>query len=71
MNEKTRSSVFQQVGKISYSMRERLVQQKALTIWLAGLSASGKSTTAYALEMELAPVGWRQPASWYQFRFGV
>lgn len=55
MNEKTRSSVFQQVGKISYSMRERLVQQKALTIWLTGLSASGKSTTAYALEMELVP----------------
>jgi len=55
MNEKTRSSVFQQVGKISYSMRERLVQQKALTIWLTGLSASGKSTTAYALETVLVP----------------
>jgi adenylylsulfate kinase len=55
MKEKTRSSIFRQVGKISYSMRERLVQQRALTIWLTGLSASGKSTTAYALEMELVP----------------
>ena len=32
-----------------------MVQQRALTIWLTGLSASGKSTTAYALEMELVP----------------
>lgn len=55
MTDKAGSSIFWQVGKISCSMRERLIQQKALTIWLTGLSASGKSTTAYALEMELVP----------------
>lgn len=46
-------SVFWQPGHVSRNTREQLTGQKALTIWLTGLSASGKSTTAYALEQRL------------------
>lgn len=46
-------SVFWQPGHVSRSTREHLTRQKAVTFWLTGLSASGKSTTAYALEQQL------------------
>ncbi|MBA4272604.1 adenylyl-sulfate kinase [Pseudomonas sp. MF6776] len=36
--------------RVSPDERERLSVQKPLTIWLTGLSASGKSTLAFALE---------------------
>lgn len=44
-------------GGILRSDRERLLGQKAVTIWLTGLSGSGKSTVAYAIEKELAGAG--------------
>ena len=40
-------------GQVSRAQRERLFGQRALTIWLTGLSAAGKSTLAFALEREL------------------
>ena len=44
-------------GGILRSDRERLLGQKSVTIWLTGLSGSGKSTVAYAIEKELASAG--------------
>ena len=37
--------------------RERLLGQRPLTLWLTGLSASGKSTLAFALERKLIDAG--------------
>ncbi|KAJ1918591.1 Adenylyl-sulfate kinase [Mycoemilia scoparia] len=48
-----------QIGKASANREERqdLLKQKGLTIWLTGLSASGKSTIATALEQALLHSG--------------
>ncbi|KAN0060648.1 Adenylyl-sulfate kinase [Thecaphora frezii] len=40
-------------GHVSYSERSSLLSQRGLTIWFTGLSASGKSTIATALEQHL------------------
>ncbi|KAJ2544167.1 Adenylyl-sulfate kinase [Coemansia sp. RSA 1933] len=40
-------------GHVSREERSRLLSQKGLTIWFTGLSASGKSTVASALEQHL------------------
>jgi len=40
-------------GAVSFSERSELLGQKGLTLWLTGLSASGKSTIACALEQHL------------------
>ncbi|KAI8804984.1 adenylylsulfate kinase [Cladochytrium replicatum] len=37
-------------GNVSREQREQLTKQKGFTIWFTGLSASGKSTVAVALE---------------------
>lgn len=39
------------------SERERLLNQKAVTLWMTGLSGSGKSTLAVALERKLHNAG--------------
>ncbi|CAG8682791.1 1276_t:CDS:2, partial [Racocetra fulgida] len=44
-------------GNISRIEREKLLGQKGLTIWFTGLSASGKSTLASALEQQLLHLG--------------
>ncbi|GAA5875742.1 hypothetical protein JCM8547_007055 [Rhodosporidiobolus lusitaniae] len=44
---------------VSQAQREQLVGQKGLTLWFTGLSASGKSTLACALELELLEKGKR------------
>ncbi|CAI2180859.1 13579_t:CDS:2 [Funneliformis geosporum] len=44
-------------GHITRSEREDLLKQKGLTIWFTGLSASGKSTLASALEQHLLHLG--------------
>lgn len=41
------------LGSVSSKERSQLLQQKGVTIWLTGLSASGKSTIACALEQHL------------------
>ncbi|KIO17124.1 hypothetical protein M407DRAFT_33232, partial [Tulasnella calospora MUT 4182] len=40
-------------GSVTASERATLLGQKGITIWLTGLSASGKSTIATALEQHL------------------
>ncbi|MHB1301563.1 MAG: adenylyl-sulfate kinase [Burkholderiales bacterium] len=40
-------------GKVSAADRKRLLRQEAATIWLTGLSGSGKSTIAFELEKQL------------------
>ena len=45
------------VSKVSVEDRAVLQRQNAVTIWLTGLSASGKSTLAYELERRLHDLG--------------
>lgn len=40
-------------GSVSRSEREQLLNQKGVTVWMTGLSASGKSTIACILEQML------------------
>lgn len=44
-------------GDVLISDRSRLLGQRPLTVWLTGLSASGKSTLAFALERLLVEGG--------------
>ncbi|AYF89604.1 MULTISPECIES: adenylyl-sulfate kinase [unclassified Pseudomonas] len=44
-------------GNVTRQEREGLLQQAGVTIWLTGLSASGKSTLAFALERRLLSAG--------------
>ena len=45
------------ISKVSVKERAVLQHQNAATIWLTGLSASGKSTLAYELERRLHDLG--------------
>ena len=45
-------------SQVERKERERLLRQKGCTIWLTGLSSSGKSTTAYTIEHELNKRGY-------------
>jgi adenylylsulfate kinase len=49
--------IVQHASQVSSSERASLLGQQALTLWLTGLSASGKSTLAYALEKALIDTG--------------
>lgn len=44
-------------GAITRADRQRLLKQKGVTLWLTGLSASGKSTIATILEEKLIAAG--------------
>ncbi|NGZ08143.1 MAG: adenylyl-sulfate kinase [Nitrospira sp. LK70] len=44
-------------GHVRTEDRNHLLGQRPLTIWLTGLSASGKSTLAFALERRLVDIG--------------
>jgi adenylylsulfate kinase len=44
-------------GVITGQDRARMFQQKAVTVWLTGLSGAGKSTIAYELERRLMELG--------------
>ena len=44
-------------GKVSAADRKRVLRQEAATIWLTGLSGSGKSTIAFELEKQLICLG--------------
>jgi bifunctional enzyme CysN/CysC len=50
-------NIVQHSGHISIKDRQQLLGQKPITIWLTGLSGSGKSTIAYALEKKLIEEG--------------
>jgi len=51
------SDITSHKSKVSVEERASLQRQSAATIWLAGLSASGKSTLAYELERRLHDLG--------------
>ena len=45
------------ISKVAGAERAILQRQNALTVWMTGLSASGKSTLAYELERQLHDLG--------------
>jgi len=45
------------VGDVTREQRESLLGQRGVTIWLTGLSGSGKSTVAVAAEKKLVEMG--------------
>src|SRR5439155_23156830 len=50
-------NIFREEGRVSVDGRERLLGQRAITIWLTGLSCSGKSSIAKELERRLYEFG--------------
>jgi adenylyl-sulfate kinase len=44
-------------GHVQTEDRSHLLRQRPVTVWLTGLSASGKSTLAFALERHLVDIG--------------
>lgn len=57
MTEIRATNVTFHAGTVSRRDRERLLGQRGVTIWLTGLSGSGKSTIAVALEQQLVARG--------------
>ena len=53
MTEQKATNVHWHDGEISLTDRNNLLGQKGATLWFTGLSGSGKSTVAVALEQEL------------------
>ncbi|KAI8333938.1 adenylylsulfate kinase [Chlamydoabsidia padenii] len=51
------SNITWHAGSVTLTERQELLKQKGLTIWFTGLSASGKSTLATALEQTLLHAG--------------
>ena len=50
MTEQVATNVHWHHGEITREDRTRLIEQKGATLWFTGLSGSGKSTVAVALE---------------------
>lgn len=57
MTEQKATNVFWHEGEVSRADRNKLLGQKGATIWFTGLSGSGKSTVAVALEKALHAQG--------------
>jgi len=57
MNNQSNKNIVWHGGHVAFAERSQLLGQQPLTIWLTGLSASGKSTLAYALERALIDAG--------------
>ena len=57
MAKQVATNVTWQDGEISREDRYKILRQKGATIWFTGLSGSGKSTIAVALEMALYSMG--------------
>jgi adenylylsulfate kinase len=53
VTEQKATNVHWHDGEISQADRNKLLDQKGATLWFTGLSGSGKSTVAVALEQEL------------------
>src|SRR3954454_10795266 len=53
MAEQKATNVTWHEGSVTREERERLLGQKGITVWMTGLSASGKSTIAVILEQML------------------
>jgi adenylylsulfate kinase len=56
-NQQKATNITWHEGQVSRSDREALLQQRGVTIWLTGLSGSGKSTIAVAAEKALLERG--------------
>jgi bifunctional enzyme CysN/CysC len=56
-DERVSRNVSLQRGRVTQAERARLLGQRPLTLWLTGLSGSGKSTIAHALEQSLVAEG--------------
>ncbi|MBN1968415.1 MAG: adenylyl-sulfate kinase [Candidatus Delongbacteria bacterium] len=46
-------NIFLSKSYVPQKLKEKLLNQKAVTLWMTGLSGSGKSTLAFALEQKL------------------
>jgi len=57
MNDQKATNVTWEHGEVSREDRYRILKQRGATIWFTGLSGSGKSTIAIALERELFEQG--------------
>ncbi|MFV1977810.1 MAG: adenylyl-sulfate kinase [Myxococcota bacterium] len=57
MTERKSENITWHEGQVGRSDREAIVGQRGVTIWLTGLSGSGKSTIAIAAEHELTSRG--------------
>ena len=57
MTENAPSNLTWHTGAVDRAERQRLLNQKGVTLWLTGLSASGKSTIACRLEKLLLECG--------------
>ena len=57
MTEQKATNVHWHHGEINRPQREKLLGQKGATLWFTGLSGSGKSTVAVALESVLHDMG--------------
>jgi adenylylsulfate kinase len=57
MAEQKATNVHWHEGEVTRTDRHKILGQKGATIWFTGLSGSGKSTVAVALETELAKRG--------------
>lgn len=57
MSDARAANLTRHEGHVTRADRARLLGQKGATVWLTGLSGSGKSTTAFALERALVSVG--------------
>tara|TARA_Y100000994_G_scaffold240211_1_gene234663 strand:- start:464 stop:1078 length:615 start_codon:yes stop_codon:yes gene_type:complete len=57
MSDQKSTNVSWHDGKVSMQDRHKLIRQKGATLWMTGLSGSGKSTIAVALERSLFEKG--------------
>jgi adenylylsulfate kinase len=57
MTEQKATNVYWHDGEVSREDRNKLLKQKGATLWFTGLSGSGKSTIAVALEKALMEKG--------------
>ena len=57
MAESKSTNITWHVGDVTREQRESLLGQRGVTIWLTGLSGSGKSTVAVAAEKKLVEMG--------------
>lgn len=57
MTKQVATNVHWHHGEITRNDRARLIKQKGATLWFTGLSGSGKSTVAVALEQKLFELG--------------
>ncbi len=57
MAEQKSTNITWHAGQVERGDREKLLGQKGVTVWLTGLSASGKSTIAVAAEAALVQRG--------------